>query len=127
VKSTEFEAKDRYESTLIDRGLWRHIFQLIWLISLFLENDFDDYADRIFNYLGEACSRQPPTSSSPPDEINQINSSSHSIIPTHSSDKEIKPFLCTFCPYFTRNLQEFQIHIAKHTEKNFRCLLCNCM
>jgi hypothetical protein len=86
---------------------------------LFLENDFDDYADRIFNYLGEACTRQ----SLPQVEINQINSSS----PIHTSDNEIKPFLCTFCPYFTRNLQEFQTHITKHTEKNFRCLLCNCM
>jgi hypothetical protein len=93
---------------------------------LFLENDFDDYADRIFNYLGEACTRQT-TLSLPQIEINQINSSSQSIIPTHSSEKEIKPFLCTFCPYFTRNLHEFQTHITKHTEKNFRCLLCNCM
>jgi hypothetical protein len=76
----------------------------------------DDYADRIFDYLGEAYSTQS-TSSFPQLETNQIN----------SSDKEIKPFLCAFCPYFARNIHDFQTHIAKHTEKNFRCLLCNCM
>ncbi|CAF2644676.1 unnamed protein product [Rotaria sp. Silwood2] len=125
VKSTEFEQRDQNpnidsysqidESTL---SLNNNNFDQ--------ENDFDDYADRIFNYLGEAYSKR--ISSSLPDiEINEINSSSQSIIPTHSSDSDIKPFLCAFCPYFARNIQEFQTHIAKHTEKNFRCLLCNCM
>ncbi len=94
---------------------------------VFLENDLDDYADRIFNYLGEACTQQ--STSLAQVEINQIDSSSpSSIIPIqHTSENEMQPFLCNFCPYFAQNLQEFQTHIAKHTEKNFRCLLCSCM
>lgn len=84
-----------------------------------LENDSEDYADRIFDYLDETCTQQSPSI-----EINQMKHSSPSI---HPSDNEIPPLLCTFCPYLTRNFSEFQTHIAKHTEKNFRCLLCNCM
>ncbi|CAF0906913.1 unnamed protein product [Adineta steineri] len=92
------------------------------------ENDLDDYADQIFNYLNETSTKTTTTTSSLHQvENNQINSSSQLFIPTHSSNNEIKSFLCSFCPYFTHNIQEFQIHIAKHTEKNFRCLLCPCM
>jgi hypothetical protein len=88
---------------------------LIQLIHSFLD---DDYADRIFDYLDETCTKKTASS------LNQINSSPQ----THtSSDKEIKSFLCAFCPYFANSIHEFQTHIAKHTEKNFRCLLCNCM
>ncbi|CAF0753436.1 unnamed protein product [Rotaria sp. Silwood1] len=132
VKSTEFEPRDQNqnidsysqidESTLSlnnDNNNHNHNFDHV-------ENDFDDYADRIFSYLGEAYTKQI-SSSLPENEINQINSSSQSITPTHTSDNDIKPFLCAFCPYFAHNIQEFQTHIAKHTEKNFRCLLCNCM
>ena len=77
---------------------------------MFTEIDSDDYADRIFNYLSETCPQQSPA-----------------IEIKHSPDNEIKSLLCTFCPYVTQNFTEFQNHIAKHTEKNFRCLLCNCM
>lgn len=84
-----------------------------------LENEIDDYTDRLFNYLDENDHLE--THSILPSI--ELNSSP----PTNQTEKEIKPLLCAFCPYFARNLQEFQIHIAKHTEKNFRCLLCNCM
>ncbi|CAF3588365.1 unnamed protein product [Rotaria sordida] len=135
VKSIEFEPRDQNQNidsySQIDESTLslntttttnnnNHNFDQV-------ENDFDDYADRIFNYLGETYTKRI-SSSLPEIEINQINSSSpQSIIPTHPSDNDIKPFLCAFCPYFARNIQEFQTHIAKHTEKNFRCLLCNCM
>ncbi|CAF3519001.1 unnamed protein product [Rotaria socialis] len=115
VKSTEFEPRDQNPN--IDSNLQ------IDEPNFEPENDFDDYADRIFNYLGEAYTKQT-TSLSPQIEV---HSSSQSLAPTQTSDNEIKPFLCAFCPYFANNIQEFQTHIAKHTEKNFRCSLCNCM
>lgn len=73
--------------------------------------------------MGEAYTKQN-VSSSP--QI-KIDTPSQPISSTQSSQNETKPFLCAFCPYFAHNIQEFQTHIAKHTEKNFRCLLCNCM
>ena len=91
-----------------------------------LENDSDDYADRIFNYLGEAYANQVATVL-PAKEVQAATPPTLSLPTINPSDKEIKPLLCAFCPYVARNIHEFQIHIAKHTEKNFRCSLCNCM
>ncbi|CAF1596277.1 unnamed protein product, partial [Adineta ricciae] len=93
-------------------------------------HDVDDFADRIFDYLDETCTK----TALHPVENNQINSSpsttlyqSTSLVQKASDQEITKSFVCAFCPYSTPNILEFQTHVAKHTEKNFRCLLCNCM